>query len=325
MIGRTANAVRSLMTWKTANAAFLLAMLAFPVQAQEEPLPSGTYAKRGLVIGSAAGGAAGALFVGFLSYALCDYECDGALVGGAVVGGVGGAVLGGLTGLLVGAAIPRRTPEDAEPTVEGTGNPPPERPGAPAKFSSSYARRTWAVRTGVGLTGPVLSESGEVRTWMSMAILRPVSSRVDWGIEAGYLGTRHEVNRFTIPITQTDTALITTRWKRRFWSASLMALRGVGSGARPGGYLLATAGVYPFQASVKSTRTGDPPEHPVPPPRPNRSTDYRPGAGVGGGGRWHLGEGISLGVDSRLHIILGAPDELGVAVASLGGTLWLGG
>ena len=71
------------MAWKTVAAALVILLLPSPSHAQEDSLPSGTYAKQGLVVGGMAGGAAGAVLVGLLSYALCEYDCDGALVGGA--------------------------------------------------------------------------------------------------------------------------------------------------------------------------------------------------------------------------------------------------
>ena len=301
----------------------LMLALAPPAEAQEDSLPPTTYARRGMFIGGALGGAAGAAVIGLLAQAFCESECDGAFLGGAVVGGLGGAAVGGLTGLVVGAAIPRSIP--------GGGEAPPEEPSiSPVPEPRVVERaprgpeRSWAVRMGVGPTWPVHAESGTTRTWASIAVLRPTSARVDWGAEAGYLGTRTEVNRYIIPITQADTAVITTTSTRTLWSASLMALRRLGVGPNPSGYVLATAGVYPYEESVTGTRTGDPPHAPGRPPFPDHSTQPLPGVGVGAGGLFRLGKWVSLGADARLHVILGARDELGTAVASVGGTIWLG-
>ena len=183
----------------------------------------------------------------------------------------------------------------------------------------------WTVRLALGPGWPVHSERGGVNAWISGAVLRSTSSRVRWGVEIGYLGRRSQVDAFNIPITLADTAVITTNWERTLWSGSFMALRTLGSDVRPRGYVFATAGVFPFRESVSGTRTGDPPGTPVRPPQPQESTVYLPGVGVGGGGRWPLGEWAWLGADARMNLVLGEEDELGIGLASLGGVLWLGG
>lgn len=117
------------MAWKTVTAGLVLLLLPSPTRAQEDSLPSGTYAQRGLIVGSMAGAAAGAFLVGLLSYGLCEYECDGALLGGALVGGGGGAVLGGLTGLVVDGR--RRTLAPGWVGQPWNGRPPSPDPGSP--------------------------------------------------------------------------------------------------------------------------------------------------------------------------------------------------
>lgn len=304
----------------------LLLLLPSPLGAQDEPLPSSTYARRGLVIGGVAGGAAGGLFVGLLAQGLCEYECDGAFWGGLALGGAGGAVLGGLTGLVIGAAIPRDSSNGkpgAGPVSEPDSN--RAREGGSREAPGQGTRVPWTVRLSVGPGGPVHSERGGVDTWVSAAVLRSTSSRVRWGVELGYLGSRSQVDIFEIPITPADTAVITTTWDRTLWSASFMALRALGPDAHPPGYVFATAGVFPYRERVDGTRTGDPPDTPVRPPEAQESTRFLPGVGLGGGGRWPLGEWAWLGVDARMNLVLGAEDELGIGLASLGGVLWLGG
>lgn len=304
----------------------LLILLPHPLLAQNDSLPSATYARRGLVIGGIAGGAVGGLFVGLLAQGLCEYECDGAFLGGMAIGGAGGAALGGLTGLVIGAAIPREAPTREAGAEPGSG-PTPTRPpeGGSPSGPDEGSRLPWTVRLAVGPGWPVHSERGGVDPWISAALLRSTSSRIRWGVEVGYLGSRRQVDVFSIPITTADTAVITNTWDRTLWSGAFMALRTLGSDVHPLGYVFATAGVFPFQESVRGTRTGDPPGTPVLPPQPSESTVFLPGVGVGGGGRWPLGDWAWLGVDGRMNLVLGEEDELGIGLASLGGVLWLGG
>jgi hypothetical protein len=133
------------------------------------------------------------------------------------------------------------------------------------------------------------------------------------------------MDAFTIPVTPKDTVVITNTWERTLWQAAFLALRGIGTEEHPVGYLLASAGVFPYQESVRGTRTGDPVDATVLPPIPETSTRYLPGVGLGAGGRWWLGKWASLGADARIHLVLGESDELGLGLASLSGVLWLGG
>jgi hypothetical protein len=304
----------------------LILALASPAAGQNDSLPSGTHARQGLLIGGVAGGAAGAVLLGLLAQGLCEYECDGAFVGGMIYGGAGGAVLGGLTGLVIGAAIPRGPSRSGPSTKPETKSPPRPPAEAPAGAAADEDRlRPWTVRLAVGPGWPVHTESGGVDAWVSGAVLRPTSSRVQWGLEAGYLGSRREVDVFTIPITPADTTVITTRWHRTLWSASFMALRTLGQEEHPAGYLLATAGIFPYRESTKGTRTGDPPDTTVLPPISEVTTRFLPGVGLGAGGRWWLGGAASVGVDARLNLVFGEGDDLGIGLASLSGVLWLGG
>jgi|SRR5688572_29019025 len=64
--------------------------------------------KNGFLIGGASGAAAGGVLFGWLSSAICEYECNGAEGGAVLLGAAGGLAVGGLLGVMVDGLIPGR-------------------------------------------------------------------------------------------------------------------------------------------------------------------------------------------------------------------------
>ena len=82
--------------------------------AQDPGAEPATRAKRGLVIGAAAGGVVGGLAIGFLASGLCEYDCDRAFEGyaGMLHGGVIASLLdGAMTNCMFANGIPAITAE----------------------------------------------------------------------------------------------------------------------------------------------------------------------------------------------------------------------
>jgi hypothetical protein len=64
--------------------------------------------KNGFLIGGASGAAAGGVLFGWLSSAICEYECNGVDGGAVLLGAAGGLAVGGLLGVMVDGLIPGR-------------------------------------------------------------------------------------------------------------------------------------------------------------------------------------------------------------------------
>lgn len=295
-----------------------LSLAATPSAAQDAELAPTTHARRGAVIGAVTGGVLGGLSIGFLSSALCEYECNGAFLVGFVYGGVAGGAVGALTGLVIGAAIPRGAPEDESEEA------PSPHPAAAGEVEPAYSGTPWTLRLAAGPRFGTNHQFGGTDWWTSLTALRATSTRVRWGMEVGYLGHRSETEIFTLVPREGEVVTVTNVWERRMWTASLVAARSVGSGARPAGYILATAGVYPYREVLTTTREGDAPDVVLFTRTPRRDTTPYPGVGVGTGGTWRLGPSVGVGLDARLHMVLGAGNDLGIPLATVGGTVWIG-
>lgn len=295
-----------------------------PLAAQEAAAPAGTHARQGLAIGAIAGGALGFAAFTVLGLGLCESSsCSADAVQLGLLGGVMGAAGGGLTGLVIGAAIPRR----GETASDGVTEVLPEAPGGsrPAEAEGPVGEGSGNMEDEPQRQGrwiPVISvgrsfgSEGEFEggaLWASAALLRPTTTRDWWGVEVGHLGRRAGVEVSTG--TGADVTTI-TRWAHTLWSGSLVAARSVGDGPSPWGYLLASVGVYRYRRTFDYTRT------PAVPGDNGRTTENSPypGFSVGGGGAWRVASAMHMGVESRIHLPVGAGDGLSPLV-TLGGTL----
>ena len=265
--------------------------------AQGNP-PASTHARRGMIVGGISGGVLGGVGLGTLATGLCEYDCDHVFGEGFLIGLLAGGAFGGLTGLVIGAAIPR---ED-----EGAGG---------------ESAEPWGMGFGIGprRAGPSTLEGTDL--WVGVLALRPTTSRVRWGLEVAYLGRGRETETFITGGRDGGTTSITNKWRRSIWNLSLVTTGDFSGEARTGGYLLANVGAYPVMESLHSLRTQTTPDPVIPGEVSERSFSVLPGGGIGGGGLWRLSENIALGLESRLHLILGAGDEAVLPVFSAGITL----
>lgn len=276
-----------------------------PLLAQADDAPRETYARRGMIIGAATGGVLSGLGLGYLASGLCESAqgCDGAFREGFTIGFVAGGVAGGLAGLVIGAAIPRGPEAGATP-----GDPVPPGP--------------WQVRLS---GGPRWSGPGEVEgagAWAGLAVMRPTTPLVRWGMEAFYLAGDRRTSTFTIRDRDGSETLMRDDRNRDLWTVSLVATRSFRPRAEEGFYLLASAGVYPLQEELAIG-----PRDPAPGPGPlslsESSMEAYPGVGLGGGGVWAVAGRWGLGLEGRVHVVIGAGDGLGLPVATLGGSVLL--
>lgn len=280
----------------------VLLALGAPLAGQEPD--GGTHALKGALVGSVAGGALGGLGLGVLAEGLCESSCDNAFLDGFILGAAGGAAVGGITGLIIGAAIPR----DGAPSAEEEGV-----PAGP-----------WTVRIagGVHRTGPGDVDGSGV--WIGVGAARPTSPRVRWGVEWAALGHFPDHRMIQIQGPGGETVL-ERRMSYRLWQFSLVAARRMGGDPWTGPYLLASAGVYPLTESSEVTQTGPlPDDWGFLPTTGERRTEPYPGVGIGTGGSWRLSDRVGVGVEGRLHLVIGAGDGPGLPVANFGGALLLG-
>ncbi|HSG49195.1 MAG TPA: hypothetical protein VLA43_15350, partial [Longimicrobiales bacterium] len=193
-----------------------------------------------------------------------------------------------------------------------------------AEREPAYTGTPWTIRLAGGPRFGSGDEFGGTDWWMSLSTLRATSTRVRWGVELGYLGHRSETLTFTLASREGEAVFITNVFERRMWNVSLVAARVVGSGDRPGGYILASAGAYPYWEAMNTTRVGDAPDVVFPREVSEIGTTPYPGVGLGMGGVWRLGSSVGMGFDTRLHLVVGAGDGLGIPLATVGGTVWMG-
>jgi len=264
----------------------------------QETSPPSSYARRGIIIGGVSGGLLGGLSLGTLGNGLCESECDHAFREGFLIGFLAGGVLGGLTGMVIGAAVPR-----------GTGGP------------QAVGSEGWALGLGLGPRRAGASTVEGTDLWVGVSALRPTTTRVRWGLELGYLGKGRETQTFSTGGRDGETTFFTNKWRRSIWNLSLVATRSFRRNTPTGGYLLATVGAYPLSESLHSIRTQTTPDPSIPGEVSERSLSVLPGGGIGGGGLWGVGDKVAMGLDSRLHLILGAGDESVLPVFSLGVTV----
>jgi len=264
-------------------------------QAQEGEPSGSSHARRGMIIGAATGGALGGTAAGLLASAFCESNCDHAFRDGFALGFLAGAGLGGVAGMVIGSGLPAGSESGESETPDG-----------------------WRLALASGPRWSGMDLGRDMSLWLAVAALRPTTRSIWWGLEAAYLGTGRRTREFTLQPPSGVPVTVTEKWRRTLLGFSMVAARSLGPGSPSSAYLLASAGAYPMVVNIRERRTPENTDGLVR-PRPDMDfTEWYPGLGFGGGGHWHWTGGWRLGMDSRLHLVLGAGQDIVEPVLTVG-------
>lgn len=255
-----------------------------PTARSEADSVGSTLAMRGLRTGALAGGVLGAATLGFLSQALCEASrCSPSLAEGAAMGLVGGAVFGGVAGLVLGSAL--------------TADPGPRRDDLPSPRLSLTGGARWAGASEIRGVGASVGLQG----------LRATTRRVGFGLEVAYLGRSAETTTFTTLNRDGVAIRFDQHAERDVWTGSFVAVRTLGEPAAAGPWVLAGTGVYALRERLTFQRSGGV-EPGTPTEGSERSWEPVPGVSVGAGASRTVTDGLRMGGEARLHLLVGAGD-----------------